>query len=440
MSSTRPLVSVIIPTRNRAALLAEALRSVYAQDGRRVVFDLEVVVVDDASTDATGEVVRGFPDARYVRFDTRVGACGARNKGLQLCSGEYVAFLDDDDLWLPNKTLAQMTVLREEPAVGVVYAQNDIEAPWGRSIWPNPVLAPSGWVCQTFLMDDFVSIDTVLVRRTVLEGVRGFDESLATLEHYDWFLRLARRVPFRFIPQPVAVCRLSTNGRWLSSVATGMYREELPRVVERTLATLPEGALTRDVVDRVRASIFARIVYHEGAARPPREVRMYIERALAASPELLFQPIVCDVLRWHARKLVARREVPEQEVAALCQAVVSIAGSKAARQPKVRSLLGEMQLAASAATRARGGRRLWKGAGAALMAVRWDARTVVRAAGRAVRSKLVCRKRPDGTATAHAVPIHPGIALSVVRAPYMGVQGEVQQLLLPGGPSAVRRG
>lgn len=96
----KPLVSAIIPTHNRATLLAEALASVYAQEGKGEEFDLEVIVVDDASSDATPEVVKRF-DARYLRFDSNRGLSAARNAGIAASTG--ASFLDDDDLWTPRR-------------------------------------------------------------------------------------------------------------------------------------------------------------------------------------------------------------------------------------------------------------------------------------------------------------------------------------------------
>ena len=94
----RPLISAIIPTRNRAVLLPRALDSVYAQEGIGEQFDLEVVIVDDASADATPDVVTQYPRARYIRLSTPRGASGARNAGIAVSRGALIAFLDDDDL------------------------------------------------------------------------------------------------------------------------------------------------------------------------------------------------------------------------------------------------------------------------------------------------------------------------------------------------------
>src|SRR5262245_32164110 len=114
-----PLVSVIIPTRNRAGLLREAVASVLGV--RRVEFALEVIVVDDGADAETEAVVRPY-QVMYVRTDG-IGASAARNRGIEAAHGDYLAFLDDDDLWLPSNIRPQLKVLNEHPEYGAVVAQ-----------------------------------------------------------------------------------------------------------------------------------------------------------------------------------------------------------------------------------------------------------------------------------------------------------------------------
>ena len=102
VGTSKPLVSVVIPTYNRAALLDEALSSAGAQEGAGTLFDEEIVVVDDASSDEMPAVVRRHPPVRYIRHATNRGGSAARNTGMAATSGSLIAFLDDD-LWLPNK-------------------------------------------------------------------------------------------------------------------------------------------------------------------------------------------------------------------------------------------------------------------------------------------------------------------------------------------------
>src|SRR6478672_6657883 len=105
--SELPVVSVVIPTHNRANLLNGAIDSVYQQEGIGEYFRIEVIVVDDASTDSTSEVVSRYPAIRYLKLSTNLGPAGARNAGIRASSGKYVALLDDDDIWLPHRLRVQ---------------------------------------------------------------------------------------------------------------------------------------------------------------------------------------------------------------------------------------------------------------------------------------------------------------------------------------------
>src|SRR5262249_10110334 len=137
-SAARPLVSAIIPTRNRAHLLPGAIDSVLAQEGLGAQFDVEITVVDDASSDATSEVVRRYPAVRYIRLETQRGAAAARNAGIKASTGKYVAFQDDDDLWLPEKLRVQTAAMERHPEVGVVYGQSVVWS-WEKEeyLWPD---------------------------------------------------------------------------------------------------------------------------------------------------------------------------------------------------------------------------------------------------------------------------------------------------------------
>jgi glycosyltransferase involved in cell wall biosynthesis len=133
--AVRPLVSVVIPTFNRVATLREALDSVYSQEAIGDVFDLEVIVADDASTDTTADVARDYP-LRYVRLEKNAGASAARNAGIRASRGTYIAMLDDDDLWMPHRLRAHVPQLEMRPDVRVVYGQVLVKGDGPDSLWP----------------------------------------------------------------------------------------------------------------------------------------------------------------------------------------------------------------------------------------------------------------------------------------------------------------
>ena len=199
-----PLVSVIIPTRNRAGLLREAVASVLAV--QRVGFALEVIVVDDGADAETREVAAAYP-VQYVRTDG-IGASAARNRGVEAAHGDYLAFLDDDDLWLPSNIRPQLKAFQEHPEYGAVYAQiqptDANRRPSGDPIPRGPLT--SGWIFDD-LLAHWPQLGSVVVRTSVARQVGGFDTALISEEEWDWILRIAQRFPIGRIEEPVILYR-----------------------------------------------------------------------------------------------------------------------------------------------------------------------------------------------------------------------------------------
>lgn len=274
----RPSVSVIIPTRNRATVLSEALDSVFAQEGVGRQFDMEVVVVDDASTDATSDIVARYPQARHIRLSTNRGVGRARNVGIKETTGTFVAFLDDDDVWLPRKLSLQVAALEGRPGTGAAYSQLVIVSRGQKYIFPDPH-APSGSIFHRMLLVNLCVMPAVLVRREAFERVGDFTNEL--LEDYDMWLRLARHFPFVFVPGIVAVYRTSPGGLLQTVVRNGQYGRALRRIVEDGLATLPQTEASEKIKREVRATIELRIadslVAHDQTALAWQHLRAGLE-------------------------------------------------------------------------------------------------------------------------------------------------------------------
>lgn len=202
-------VSVIIPTYNRAQVISRAIRSVLSQ----TYSDFELIIVDDASKDGTEEVVKRFRDPRITYFRNRVnmGGNAARNRGIRLAKGKYVAFLDDDDEWLPTKLSKQTSLLSKLPrSVAVVYAGYKVLGESGRAFG---VVSPR---CEGYIFDELKerncigATSTAMVRKEVFDEVGGFDEELPYNEDWDMWLRVARYHEFRYVLQPLVNYYLST--------------------------------------------------------------------------------------------------------------------------------------------------------------------------------------------------------------------------------------
>jgi GT2 family glycosyltransferase len=204
-----PKVSVVIATYNRASYLAQSIRSVQAQSHA----DVEIIVADDGSTDNTPHIVSQFgPGVIYLPLPHRGQPASTRNAGLRAAEGEYIAFLDSDDLFLPGKLALQLAAFEQHPEAGMVYSngyffRDDPDVPTGHALDGLPT--PSGDVLADLLRGNFLTSPVVLIRRACLEAVGPLDEdpALFVAEDYELWLRLAARFPFVYVPGNVAAIR-----------------------------------------------------------------------------------------------------------------------------------------------------------------------------------------------------------------------------------------
>ena len=202
----RPLVSVIITTYNRREFVREAIESVQRQD----FSDYEIIVVDDGSTDGTEEFLKEFNTIHYF-YQKNQGVSRARNQGLKLARGDYICFLDSDDLWLPRKLSIQTKVMRKNPEINVTYT-DEIWIRRGKRVNPKKKHQKySGWIFKHCLPLCIISPSSVMLRREIFEEVGYFDENLPVCEDYDLWLRLAARHPIFFIDEKLIVKRGGHN-------------------------------------------------------------------------------------------------------------------------------------------------------------------------------------------------------------------------------------
>ena len=229
-----PLVSVIIPAYQAEQFLGEALASVRAQTYQ----SLHVVVVDDGSTDATAEVIGRFPEVLYVRLASNGGPAVARNAGIAAARGEMVAFLDADDIMLPECIEVQVGHLLDNPECGCILAKQDVFAKPG-------VIAPAGLRgLLDPLKDPLVYSMSALVRVDALQRSGGFDPSFRVCSDMDWLFRLhARGVRIDSIDQ--VLVRRRIHGANISYRVDDLQRDLLRAVKSRiTLSRRGDGTTT----------------------------------------------------------------------------------------------------------------------------------------------------------------------------------------------------
>lgn len=198
-----PRVSIIIPTHNRKAFVLEAIDSVLAQTYE----GFELIVVDDGSADGTREALKRYEESLLYLYQANQGVSTARNNGLALAQGEFIAFLDSDDLWLPKKLAVQVAFMDQHPQALICYT-DELWIRRGKRVNPKKRHAKySGEIYPHCLPLCIISPSSALMRRGLFEQVGTFDPRLSVCEDYDLWLRVAALFPVFFIPQRLIVKR-----------------------------------------------------------------------------------------------------------------------------------------------------------------------------------------------------------------------------------------
>jgi glycosyltransferase involved in cell wall biosynthesis len=201
------LTSIIIPTHSRPHLLPRAVESALASGS-----NIEVVVVDDASTDETASVCARLRGIKYVRVERNHDVAGARNVGLRSSHGEYVTFLDDDDVRLPNSIDEQISLLEADNEAALIYGQAIIG---DQSCRPTSQIYPlectQGDAFWRLLSQNFIPCGTAVFRRSCLHRIGVLDETIPGLDDWDLWLRIAEVSRIIALQQPVMIWRRSTS-------------------------------------------------------------------------------------------------------------------------------------------------------------------------------------------------------------------------------------
>lgn len=250
-------ISVVIPTRDRRSQLPRALDSAAAQ----TLAPLEVIVVDDGSTDGTrADLERRFSGVRVLRQDRR-GVSAARNCGIAAASGDWIALLDSDDEWLPTKLERQVEALRCEPSRLICHCDEI----WIRNgVRVNPKRKHSkhgGWIFSQCLRLCAMSPSAVLIAKSLLETCGPFDESLPACEDYDLWLRICSRHPVLFVDEPLVI-KYGGHADQLSRSTWGLDRFRI-RALDKLLRA---PGLTRHQTRLAIAMLISKIDIYVGGA------------------------------------------------------------------------------------------------------------------------------------------------------------------------------
>ncbi|MCA1995263.1 MAG: glycosyltransferase, partial [Coleofasciculus sp. S288] len=195
-----PIISVIIPAYNAGKTIRRTIESVLNQ----TFSDFELIIINDGSQDSTLEIVKGFKDSRIQVFSySNSGLAVSRNRGFSHSVGEFIAFIDADDLWTSDKLEAQLKALQTNPKAAVAYSWTDLIDESDQFLRPGNHTTANGNVYAKLLLTCFVvSGSNPLIRRQAFVEVDGFDESLAASQDFDLYLRLAARYEYVAVPSP----------------------------------------------------------------------------------------------------------------------------------------------------------------------------------------------------------------------------------------------
>jgi glycosyltransferase involved in cell wall biosynthesis len=232
--SAPPCVSVLVTAYRRPGYLAEAIESVLDQ----TFTDFELIVLEDGSHDAE-PIARHYGDRVRYEWQPNQGQAGARNAAAQLARGEWLAFLDDDDRWLPEKLARQVALARHFPELGLIHTNFlDLEGGVARPRRGRLSAAemPSGWITASLVLGYFGLPSTVMVRRALFERAGRFNRAYRVSEDYDLLLRLSRLTPFGYLAEPLVAHRLHAESQSHDELA---LTEDTLVVLERFLAESP---------------------------------------------------------------------------------------------------------------------------------------------------------------------------------------------------------
>ncbi|MEQ8381118.1 MAG: glycosyltransferase [Coleofasciculus sp. A1-SPW-01] len=231
-----PKISVIIPVYNGKETIKETITSVLNQ----TFSDIEILVINDGSTDGTLEVVDSIQDPRLNVFSyANAGLAASRNRGFALARGDYVSFMDADDLWTPDKLEAQFKALQATPQAAVAYSWTDYIDEFGHFLYPGSHVTETGDILAKLLLNNVLENGSnALIRKQALQEVGGFDESLTAAEDWDMWLRLASRYHFVAVPSAQILYRQPVH-----SMSANISRQETEclKVIERHFHQAPES-------------------------------------------------------------------------------------------------------------------------------------------------------------------------------------------------------
>lgn len=246
-------ISVIIPTYNRGWIIKEAIDSVLTQN----YSDFELIVVDDGSTDDTQNILAEYKSRIRILQQDNKGVSAARNYGIDKARGDYLAFLDSDDIWLQNKITTQVNFFKQDPDSLICQTQ-EIWIRNGKRVNPKKYHKKySGMIFEKTLPRCLVSPSAVMIKKSLIEEVGCFDETLPACEDYDLWLRISYRYPVHLIPKALIIKRGGHSDQLSANPGLDKYRIiALRKILETGCLTSAQYQAASEILNQ-KCSVYA---------------------------------------------------------------------------------------------------------------------------------------------------------------------------------------
>lgn len=281
-----PEISVIIPAYNAEKTICKTIASVCEQ----TFTDLEILVIDDGSTDATLEKISTINDPRLQVFSySNSGVAINRNRGIEKATGNYLAFIDADDIWMPNKIEDQWKALQNAPKAAVAYSWSDYIDSYGKLSHSGQRSQFDGNVLPNLLVNNFLeSGSNPLIRQIAIQKIGSFEPSLVPAEDWDFYLRLAAHYEFVLVPEVHILYRISTQAA--SANTTKMEAKSL-QVIERVFREVPGSwqYLKKESIKNLYTWLLFRTLEGKNNRQKSKVAARYFWKAIASNPSLLYK-------------------------------------------------------------------------------------------------------------------------------------------------------
>ena len=287
-------ISVIIPVYNGENTIKETIESVLNQ----TFSSFELIIINADSTDATLSILNRIEDKRIKAFSyPKANVAVNRNRGLKHATGDYITFLDADDLWTTDKLAAQYTALQSNPQAGVAYSWTNCIDENGKFLRKASHVNWNGDVYSKLLLNNFInSGSNVMVRRDHLIAVGGFDETLTNAQDIDIYLKLSAITDFLCVPKPQILYRIISNS--MSSNVLGLEKSKL-EVIERAFAH-EKAKPYQHLKSKATGNLYKFLCYKVLTAPPAKQKRSVAVRflftAIKKDKSLLFKPIIVKAI------------------------------------------------------------------------------------------------------------------------------------------------